>query len=141
MNDSFMDKRVFKRVVSTNGAIYQYPNQLVVNENHNKLRHHPVDCSSVVALAKSTDEPHDNIMMLNNSKTPLNSTTNTSTNYKRNDFRQCYDTKEAAGEKFSRIFHAKNLFSSQPYTKYPPYAFYDSSSYADVLFDFFLSHL
>lgn len=112
MNDSFMDKRVFKHVVSTNGAIYQYPNQLVVNENH-KLRHHPVDCSSVVALAKSTDEPHDSIMMLNNSKTPLNSTTNTSTNYKRNDFRQCYDTKEAAGEEFS-YFSRQNLFS-QPY--------------------------
>lgn len=108
MNDSFMDKRVFKRVVSTNGAIYQYPNQLVVNENH-KLRHHPVDSSSVVALAKSTDEPHDSIMMLNNSKIPLNSTTNTSTNYKRNDFRQCYDTKEAAGEKFSH-FSRQNLF-------------------------------
>lgn len=111
-----MDKRVFKKVMSANGTAYQYQNQIVVSENQkqiHKLRHLPESASHVgdcSTIAKS-DEPNENFKMINNNKTPLNFTTNSSTNYKRNDFRQCYDPIEASGEGIFAFFTKLTFFS------------------------------
>lgn len=125
--------------MSSNGTIYQYPNQLVVSDNHKFRRPpEPVECG-IVTLAKSSDEPNETNKMLNNNKTPLTFTTNTSTNYKRNEFRQYYDPKEASGEEF---FHFETLFFSL-FAKthiYPPYAISFGFFFLLILLSIFLVH-
>lgn len=133
-----MDNRVFKKVMSANGTVYQYQNQTVVNKNQNQihtLRHlpetssHVVDC---VTIAKS-DEPNEKFKMINNNKTSLNFTNN-STNYKRNDFRQCYDLTEASGEGISAFLTKLTYFllsTYSPYMKYILMCFSSSFQFLD----------
>lgn len=93
--------------MSGNGTIYQYQNQIILNENQNQMHKlgrlpetpHLADCATIT----KSEELNENIKMINNNKTPLNFTTNTPTDYKRNDYRQYYDPKEASGETFSQF--------------------------------------